>query len=226
MVIYKIKNRLIHLNMKKNNLLSLPAFLVAACMFPVISYAQTKMGFEKVTVSNVEWYDEGASAKCAGDTTRYKFATIIENKDVGTANIFKGSDCAVEFTAKTRSDVDMARITEVVVDVLEFKPAVNCITKVPAPAEIKDVIYVKIKKPLNKSESFKATQYFENGELKKFTGWRVVKDNPERLMVRINATEEGLYKLRVKIKSNSHSEKDSEGIETAVGEVLWWYFGR
>ena len=188
--------------------------------------AQSIHGFEKVTVSNTAWYDEGASAKCSGDTTRYRFASMIALKDIGTANIFKGSDCAISFTTQVRSDLDAARITAVVVDVLEYKPAGNCVTKVPAPADIMDVICVKIKKPLNGQQSFKADQYFENGELKKFNGWKVIKDSPERLLIRINALDEGLYKLRVKIKSNGYGENDTDAIETEVGTVTWWYFGR
>ena len=183
-------------------------------------------GFECITISNVAWYNQGATARCDSNNILYKFAFIIPEKERANAYVFKGTDCALDFTANTRSGYDFAYITRVIVDVLEYKPAVKCDTEIPAPADIHNVLYVKIKKPLNKAQSFDATHYITASGMREFENWKIVKDNPEDFRLRINAAEEGLYCLRVKISSNASGLTNDKEQYSLVKESTWFYFAK
>jgi hypothetical protein len=188
------------------------------------NFKKTKTAFNLVNIYHVAWIGGGAFATVGegSDEKNYPYASIInQNKINIAAGHFSGTACALVFDIETRNDIPWVSLDQVRVKVINYTALPKYDPIFPAPFEEAIVYYVELDNPkVAKTNIFMSDFIIEKGKRKNFGGVRLKKEQPEKLVVRINAKTPGIYTLQCELIARHENDKET----VTLTKVTDWLF--
>lgn len=184
-------------------------------------YQVTPPALSLATVPKSGWIFGGAKA-IMSDGNIVPLAAIS-----GPSDVFAGKDCVLNVRIAARSNAGKVVLDSIRVTVLDYKPVPKYKAVLPAVINKSTNFYVAIDALDGAvSKSFDATMFVEGDvktrKLDRYWNFGISPDNPEPIVVHVDAKRPGLYKFKIDCLLSNTSNK--QAIEVATPQT--WLFDK